>query len=83
MQHIHISDPSGCTIINVDGARSERDGPPPHAARLCRQCERETWRLTPTCMHCGHDRLGAARLLTRAAVTLAAGVVIFHPLITG
>lgn len=84
MQHIHITDASGCTIVNIDDGDGARLLPQGANARTCPQCELQTWRLTPLCMHCGHDRLARPRWLAIAGAGAAvATLVIFHPLIRG
>lgn len=79
MQHIHITDPTNCHIVNVDGGLSQL--PEGAASRLCAQCDRPTWRLTPICMHCGYDRWARLRLAAGAtAGATALALVIFHQL---
>lgn len=82
MQHIHITDPSGCTILNLDSSAA-RQAPPAQAARQCTQCQLPTWRLTPVCIHCGHDRYARLKLAAKTTAYISAAVVvIFHPLVT-
>ncbi len=84
MQHIHISDATSCTFVSIDGA-GMRLKPTAEAARLCSQCEQLTWRRTPVCMHCGHDRFARARWLagTVGAAAVSALVIFHSPALMG
>lgn len=79
MQHIEIHDATHCTIVNLNGNTGQAEPPAGSASRVCPQCDMNTWRLTPICMHCGYDRWARYKLAvgtTAGIAALALGVLI-------
>lgn len=72
MQRIEIHDATHCTIVNLDGNTGRAEPPAGAASRVCPQCQLNTWRLTPTCMHCGYDRWARYKIAASTTAGIAA-----------